>query len=72
MRAFIKKQIKVQPLDNTTRFPKFTIIDEEDQYKTRMMDDIVVPILSIDGSEYYGRDDVKTIFTQGDINGNNN
>lgn len=63
MRAFIKKQIKVQPLDNTTRFPKFTIIDEEDQCKTRMMDDIVVPILSIDGSEYYGRNDIKTIFT---------
>lgn len=62
MRAFIKKQIKVQPLDNTTRFPKFTVIDEEDQFKERMLDDVVVPISSIDGSEYYGRDDIRTIF----------
>lgn len=62
MRCFIKKELKVQPLDNTRRFPKFTVIEEPDPFKERMPSDVIVPIESLDGSVYYGRNDIHTIY----------
>ena len=63
MRAFIKNKLEVQPLDNTTtRFPKFTIIDEEDDTKHLVRHDVVEPIKFINGEDYNGRTDITTIF----------
>lgn len=53
MRCFLKKQIPSVQLDTTKRFPKFTVIDEadpEDPYKIRMKEDLIVPIVGIDGN----------------------
>ena len=66
-RIFINKKLKYPELDNTTRFyPKFNIIEDEpsDVLKNYPTMDYVrsainVPIESIDGSEYYGRRDIK-------------
>jgi hypothetical protein len=63
MRAFVKKQLKVPPLDNTPRFPKFTVVasqnDMIDMYKA---EDYKVPITDMDGVIYYGRKDCRTVF----------
>jgi hypothetical protein len=61
LRCFLKKQIPTVLLDNTARFPKFTVIDEakpDDKFKIKMKEDVIVPIISMDDSTYYGRDDI--------------
>lgn len=63
MRCFLKRQIPTVMLDETPKFPKFTIIDEadpKDKFKIKMKEDVIVPIVSVDGYDtYYGRDDIR-------------
>ena len=54
MGIFSKKPINVPPIDNTRSFPQFTVLDEPVKPKP------IVPISSIDGSEYFGRKDLGT------------
>ena len=63
-RAFIKKKITTPPVDNTARYPKFTITaSPDDVYDCEdSISSVQVPIKSIDGSEYYGRKDCRAIF----------
>lgn len=63
-RCFVKNSIQTVPVDkdNMLYYPKFTVIDEEDETKTKLREDVIVPIRSVDNSVYYGREDIRTIF----------
>jgi hypothetical protein len=65
MSIFSKKSIDVPPPDNTKRYPHFTVIEEDADniYNAEnRKSDITVPITSLDGSEYFGRKDIRTQF----------
>ena len=57
-----KNVIQTTPLDNTVYYPKFTII--QDGTETLGMEPrepgLIVPIISMNGDEYYGRKDCRT------------
>lgn len=61
--AFItRNSIKTPPIDNNYYYPKFTII--QDGTETIGMEPrepgLIVPIISMNGDEYYGRKDCRT------------
>lgn len=59
-RKFIKRYIP--PMDNTTKYPKFTIIQEGNEmpHMEYRGPQLKIPIKSIEGDEFYGRKDCRT------------
>lgn len=58
-----RKSISIPPIDNTTHYAKFTIIQDgtERPNMEYREPEVKVPVTSIKGDEYYGRKDCRTI-----------
>lgn len=62
-RHFVKKSMKLPPLDKEAKYAKFTIIQEGTEHPKMEYSepDVHVPVISIKGDEYYGRKDCRAI-----------
>lgn len=58
-----RNSFTIPPMDNTAKYAKFTIIQDgtEMPNMTYKQPDIIVPIQSIKGDEYYGRKDSRAV-----------
>lgn len=59
-----RKQLNIPPMDNTAHYAKFTIIQDGTEFPgmTYRQPDYTVPIESIEGNEFFGRQDCRVIY----------